>query len=99
MWRDNQSPRLKDAPVRARRDVDSRIRTEAGAARACARSGALLQWPCLIQMFCLSPDRSYGGRYNDEAKRHALERISNLPDAGDAEACELWQKVADAIDE
>ena len=38
-------------------------------------------------------------RYGDEAKRHALERISNLLDDGDAEACELWQKVADAIDE
>jgi len=38
-------------------------------------------------------------RYGDEAKRHALERISNLLDDGDAEACELWEKVADAIDE
>ena len=38
-------------------------------------------------------------RYGDEAKRHALERISNLLDDGDAEACDLWQKVADAIDE
>ena len=38
-------------------------------------------------------------RYGDEAKRHALERISNLLDDGDAEACELWQEVADALDE
>ena len=43
--------------------------------------------------------RSLVRRYGDEAKRHALERISNLLDDGDAEACELWQKVADAIDE
>jgi hypothetical protein len=38
-------------------------------------------------------------RYGDEAKRHALERISDLLDDGDAEACELWQKVAGAIDD
>ena len=43
--------------------------------------------------------RSLVRRYGDEAKRHALERISRLLDDGDAEACELWQKVADAIDE
>ena len=43
--------------------------------------------------------RSLVRRYGDEAKRHALERISDLLDDGDAEGCELWQGVADAIDE
>jgi hypothetical protein len=43
--------------------------------------------------------RSLMRRYGDEAKRHALERISNLLDDGDSEACVLWQKVATAIDE
>jgi hypothetical protein len=38
-------------------------------------------------------------RYGDEAKRHALERISELLDDGDGEAYELWQRVADVIDE
>jgi hypothetical protein len=52
----------------------------------------------------LDPDvvfvaRSLLRRYGDEAKRHALERISKLLDDGDAEACVLWQRVADAIDE
>jgi hypothetical protein len=52
----------------------------------------------------LDPDilhvaRSLIQRYGAEAKRHALERISELLDAGDAEACELWERVADAIDE
>jgi hypothetical protein len=43
--------------------------------------------------------RSLIRRYGDEAKRHALVRISNLLDDGDAEACVLWQRVAEAIDE
>ena len=43
--------------------------------------------------------RSLVRRYGDEAKRHALERISDLLDDGDAEGCELWQGVADTIDE
>ena len=43
--------------------------------------------------------RSLVRRYGDEAKRHALERISDLLDDGDAEAGELWQDVADTIDE
>jgi hypothetical protein len=42
--------------------------------------------------------RSLVRRYGDEAKRHALERIATLLDDGDAEACELWEKVADSID-
>ena len=55
---------------------------------------------------CSLPDRdvlfvarSLVRRYGDEAKRHALERISDLLDDGDAEGCELWQEVADTIDE
>ena len=55
---------------------------------------------------CSLPDRdvlfvarSLVRRYGDEAKRHALERISDLLDDGDAEGCELWQGVADTIDE
>jgi hypothetical protein len=52
----------------------------------------------------LDPDvvfvaRSLVRRYGNEAKRHSLERISRLLDDGDSEACVLWQKVADAIDE
>ena len=43
--------------------------------------------------------RSLVRRYGDEAKRHALERISHLLDDGDAEGCELWQGVADTIDD
>jgi hypothetical protein len=55
-------------------------------------------------MAILDPDvlfvaRSLMRRYGDEAKRHALERISRLLDDGDAEACVLWQQVADVIDE
>ena len=38
-------------------------------------------------------------RYGDEAKRHALQRISDLLDEGDAEASVLWEHVADAIDD
>jgi hypothetical protein len=52
----------------------------------------------------LDPDvlfvaRSLVQRYGDEAKRHVLQRISDLLDEGDAEACQLWQQVASAIDE
>ena len=47
----------------------------------------------------LSVARSLIRRYGDEAKRHALQRISDLLDEGDAEACVLRERVADAIDE
>jgi hypothetical protein len=52
----------------------------------------------------LDPDilfvaRSLVQRYGNEAKRHALHRISELLDEGDAEGCGLWERVADAIDE
>jgi hypothetical protein len=55
-------------------------------------------------MATLDPDilhvaRSLIRRYGDEAKRHALKRIHELLDEGDAEASELWERVADAIDE
>jgi hypothetical protein len=43
--------------------------------------------------------RSLIRRYGDESKRHALQRISELLDEGDAETSELWEQVADAIDE
>ena len=54
---------------------------------------------CMHDPDALFVARSLVRRYGDEAKRHALERISNLLDDGDAEACVLWEKVADAIDE
>ena len=55
-------------------------------------------------MAVLDPDillvaRSLIRRYGDEAKRHALQRISELRDEGEAEGSELWQSVAEAIDE
>jgi hypothetical protein len=55
-------------------------------------------------MAILDPDillvaRSLIRRYGDEAKRHALQRISELLDEGDSEGSELWERVADAIDE
>ena len=43
--------------------------------------------------------RSLIRRYGDEAKRHALQRIAELLDEGDAEASELWERVSDAIDQ
>ena len=55
-------------------------------------------------MAIIDPDilhvaRSLIRRYGDEAKRHALQRIFDLLDQGDAEGSELWERVADAIDE
>jgi hypothetical protein len=38
-------------------------------------------------------------RFGDEAKRHALQRISELREDGDLAGADLWQQVADAIDE
>jgi hypothetical protein len=37
-------------------------------------------------------------RYGDEAKRHALQRISELSDEGNRAGRDLWMQVADAVD-
>jgi hypothetical protein len=54
-------------------------------------------------MTIANPDRlavaqSLQRRYCDEAKRHALQRISELADEGDLVGRDLWVRVADAID-
>ena len=38
-------------------------------------------------------------RYGSEAKRHALQRISELAEEGDLVGRDLWEQVADAIEE
>ena len=53
---------------------------------------------CMHDPDVLFVARSLVRRYGDEAKRHALQRIATLLDDGDAEACEMCEKVADAID-
>lgn len=47
----------------------------------------------------LAVARSLVRRYGDEAKRHALKRISELIDDGDVLGRNLWGQVADAVDE
>ena len=54
-------------------------------------------------MMVIDPDilavaRSLLRRYGDEAKRHALLRISELADEGDLMGRDLWMQVADAVD-
>jgi len=55
-------------------------------------------------MVVIDPDvltvaRSLLRRYGSEAKRHALQRISELAEEGDRMGRDLWMLVAGAIDE
>ena len=46
----------------------------------------------------LAVARSLVRRYGDEAKRHAIQRISELLEDGDLAGRDLWVQVAEAID-